>query len=210
MRPLPLDSKIPSVSSRPRLPTGRGSHHGLCEPDPLRLGCTRSKPLDAVSTCSRPRNRRLKAIIEHEPSLLPLGRTEIGSKEIESLSVVDRARGLALRYNRHNAQDYKEDDTWFRIEISPDQEDVTLHVTVAFDSSTVGFAFWQYCEPERRRHKRYLFNLTGVSDLRDSGIGWLLMFSKRVRALGAHLTLVNGTPEFEQRCIAAGSPWKPV
>ena len=93
----------------------------------------------------------------------------------------------------------------FRIEISPDQEDVTLHVIGHFDLA-VGFAFWQYCEPERRRHKRYLFNLTGVSDLRDSGIGWLLMFSKRARALGAHLTLLNSTLEFEQRCIAAGIP----
>lgn len=93
----------------------------------------------------------------------------------------------------------------FRIDISPDQEDVTLHVIGRFDLA-VGFAFWQYCAPEGRRHKSYVFNLTGVSDLRDSGIGWLLMFSKRARALGAHLTLVNGTPGFEQRCIAAGIP----
>ena len=32
------------------------------------------------------------------------------------------------------------------------------------------------------------------------------MFSKRARALGAHLTLINSTPGFEQRCIAAGIP----
>jgi len=62
----------------------------------------------------------------------------------------------------------------FTIMLSPDRKTVTLSAMGHFDLS-LGFALWQYCEPDRNRHENYIIDLADVTEMRDSGLGWLIM-----------------------------------
>ncbi|MCI0421972.1 MAG: STAS domain-containing protein [Acidobacteria bacterium] len=93
--------------------------------------------------------------------------------------------------------------TEFMISLSPDGKTVTLSARGRFDLS-LGFALWQYCQPEQGRHQTYIFDLSGVDDLHDSGLGWLKMFMRWAQRSGACVRMVNTRPEIEQRLIAAG------
>jgi ABC-type transporter Mla MlaB component len=91
----------------------------------------------------------------------------------------------------------------FTIHIIPDHETVMLSAYGHFDLA-VGFALWQYCQPEQRRYRHYIVDLAGVNELRDSGLAWLIMFSRWAAARGAGVRLINAYHEIEQRCLAAG------
>jgi anti-anti-sigma regulatory factor len=91
----------------------------------------------------------------------------------------------------------------FTITISPDGKTVSFSVSGRFDLS-LGFALWQYCQPEKRCYQTYIFNLSSVSDLRDSGLAWLKLFTKWAREVGADVHLSNASSEIEKRCIATG------
>lgn len=91
----------------------------------------------------------------------------------------------------------------FRIEISPDGQVVMLHADGYFDLS-LGFAFWQYCQPLERGYRCYVFNFANVHELRDSGLGWLMQFTRRAEAAGASVRFVNEEPFLEKLYRAAG------
>lgn len=90
----------------------------------------------------------------------------------------------------------------FMINRSPDGKIVMLSVTGCFDLS-LGFALWQYCQPEEYRYQSYVFNLSGVSELRDSGLAWLRMFVKWAQQEEATVRLII-RPEIKEEFVAAG------
>jgi anti-anti-sigma regulatory factor len=92
----------------------------------------------------------------------------------------------------------------FNIEISQDGETVTLSPQGTLDNS-LGFAFWQYCQPDQRHFSLYILDLDHVNELGDLGITWLGTFMRWAIASGAKIQLVNLTPEMEKCCVAAGS-----
>ena len=91
----------------------------------------------------------------------------------------------------------------FTINISPDGKIVVISVTGRFDLS-LGFALWQRCQPEKRCYQTYIFNLSDVIELRDSGLAWLKLFTKWAREVGADVHIVRARSEIEKRCIDAG------
>lgn len=93
----------------------------------------------------------------------------------------------------------------FHIQASTESAVVTLAVEGRFDLS-IGFALWQYCRPEERRYHGYIIDLAQVSDLRDSGLSWLLMFTRWAKGSGVRVRVVNVSPEDRQRCAELGIP----
>src|SRR3954468_4363316 len=69
---------------------------------------------------------------------------------------------------------------------------------------TLGYELWQICEPDQRQYRGYVFDLVGVSDLRDSGVAWLLMMERWVANIGIKFKVVNVRPEFARRIAEAG------
>jgi hypothetical protein len=63
----------------------------------------------------------------------------------------------------------------FTIRISENQQTVLMSINGRFDLSH-GFALWHYCQPDQRSFQSFVFDLKEVQDLRDSGVGWLMMF----------------------------------
>ena len=91
----------------------------------------------------------------------------------------------------------------FIITCSPDGATVVLSARGHFDLP-LGFAFWQYCQPEMCRRETFVFNLAGVTELRDSGLGWLMMFLRWARRSGMGVRVINASPEVGPRLSAAG------
>ena len=91
----------------------------------------------------------------------------------------------------------------FTIMLSADRKAVTLSAVGHFDLSH-GFALWQYCEPDRNRHENYIIDLREVTDMRDSGLGWLIMFCQWARRSGARVRVVHARPAIAYRLSAAG------
>ena len=97
----------------------------------------------------------------------------------------------------------------FTIMLSADRETVTLSAVGHFDLS-LGFALWQYCEPDRNRHENYIIDLADVTDMRDSGLGWLIMFCQWARRSGARVCVVHARPAIAYRLLAAGIAHEPA
>jgi anti-anti-sigma regulatory factor len=91
----------------------------------------------------------------------------------------------------------------FNISVSADDSTVTVQVSGVLDLST-GFAFWQYCQPEVRRGRAYVFDLVEVSDLRDSGLGWLLSFLHRARGSDMHVNFIRARSDVARRLREVG------
>ncbi len=91
----------------------------------------------------------------------------------------------------------------FTIMLSADRKTVTLSAVGQFDLSH-GFALWQYCEPDRNRHESYIIDLTEVTDMRDSGLGWLIMFCQWARRSDARVRVVHACPAIAYRLLAVG------
>jgi Anti-anti-sigma regulatory factor (antagonist of anti-sigma factor) len=68
----------------------------------------------------------------------------------------------------------------------------------------MGFALWQYCQPDANGHQTYVFDLAEVTEVRDSGLAWLMMFQRRARRAGAHVGAVSVAPALEKRLAQAG------
>jgi anti-anti-sigma regulatory factor len=90
----------------------------------------------------------------------------------------------------------------FIINRSRDGKTVILNVNGRFDISQ-GFALWQYCQPEEYHYQKYVFNLSGVNDLRDSGLAWLRMFVNWAHREEAVVRVII-RPEIKEDFIAAG------
>jgi anti-anti-sigma regulatory factor len=82
----------------------------------------------------------------------------------------------------------------FTIRISNNRQTVLMSVKGRFDLSQ-GFALWQYCQPDQRSFQTFIFDLKEVHDLRDSGVGWLMMFKKHAQKMGAGLEIINAGME---------------
>ncbi len=91
----------------------------------------------------------------------------------------------------------------FTIMLSADRKTVTLSVKGHFDLSH-GFALWQYCEPDRNHHENYIVDLADVTDMRDSGLNWLIMFCQWARRSDARVRVVHARPAIAYRLLAAG------
>ena len=89
------------------------------------------------------------------------------------------------------------------IEISAQYDTLKVAVKGRFDMSLC-FDLWYKCQLEDGRFRSYLFDLGEVSDLRDSGLAWLMMFSRRAEKTGARTCIINCGPEVAGRCLAAG------
>jgi hypothetical protein len=76
------------------------------------------------------------------------------------------------------------------------------NVNERFDISQ-GIALWQYCQPEEYHYQKYVFNLSRVNDLRDSGLAWLRMFVKWAHREEAAVQVII-RPELKEDFIAAG------
>lgn len=97
----------------------------------------------------------------------------------------------------------------FTIMVSADGTTVTLSAMGHFDLSH-GFALWQYCEPDRNRHESYIIDLADVTDMRDSGLGWLVMLRQWARRSGARVRVVHARPAIAYRLLAAGIAHEPA
>ncbi|MGH8536070.1 MAG: STAS domain-containing protein [Gammaproteobacteria bacterium] len=91
----------------------------------------------------------------------------------------------------------------FTIMLSADGKTVTLSAMGHFDMS-LGFALWQYCEPDRNRHESYIVDLADVTDMRDSGLGWLVMLRQWARRSGARVRVIHARPAIAYRLLTAG------
>lgn len=69
---------------------------------------------------------------------------------------------------------------------------------------TLGYELWRTCEPDQRQYRGYVFDLSGISDLRDSGVAWLLMMERWVANIGIRFQVINARPEFARRLTEAG------
>lgn len=97
----------------------------------------------------------------------------------------------------------------FTIILSADRKTVTLSAMGHFDLS-LGFALWQYCEPDRNRHENYIIDLAEVTDMRDSGLGWLIMLRQWARRSGARVRVVHARPAIAYRLLTAGIAHEPA
>jgi anti-anti-sigma regulatory factor len=81
----------------------------------------------------------------------------------------------------------------------------TLKIVVQgrFDMSLC-FDLWYTFQLGQGHFHTYLFDLGKVDDLRDSGIGWLMMFSHQAEKAGARIRLSNCGPDIAKRCLALG------
>ena len=91
----------------------------------------------------------------------------------------------------------------FTIMLSADRKTVTLSAMGHFDLSH-GFALWQYCEPDRNRHENYIIDLADVTDMRDSGLNWLIMFYQWARRGDARVCVVHARPAIACQLLAVG------
>jgi hypothetical protein len=91
----------------------------------------------------------------------------------------------------------------FRLKTMPKQQSVLFSVQGRFDRD-IGFAFWQFCQPEQRRYHRYVFNLTEVNDLRREGLDWLRAFARWAAESGASVAVITVDAGFKRLCAEAG------
>lgn len=64
----------------------------------------------------------------------------------------------------------------FTITIDRARGEVTVQVIESFDRK-VGFALWQYCEPERNGYRSFVLDLVRVRVVSDAARNWLTGFS---------------------------------
>jgi hypothetical protein len=81
----------------------------------------------------------------------------------------------------------------YRIEVFTEHKAVALHAEGRFDLS-LGFALWQFCRPEEGRYRYYLLDFARVSELCDSGLGWLRDFGRWAKRADASVHAVNVRP----------------
>lgn len=93
----------------------------------------------------------------------------------------------------------------YRIEVFTEHNAVALRAEGRFDLS-LGFALWQFCRPEEGRYRYYLLDFACVSELCDSGVGWLRDFCRWAKEADASVHAVNVRPEHRQGCIDSGIP----
>ena len=80
----------------------------------------------------------------------------------------------------------------FTITMDRTRGEVTVQVIGSFDR-TVGFALWQYCEPERNGYRSFVLDLARVRVVSDAARNWLTGFSIWAREHGAKLLVIHAS-----------------
>lgn len=91
----------------------------------------------------------------------------------------------------------------FIVSLSSDRKMIVFNLRGSFDMP-VGFALWQYSQPEVNHYQSYVFDLREVDEIRDSGLGLLMAFLKQAKQDGAEVRLINVGEHLKQRCNTAG------
>ncbi len=80
----------------------------------------------------------------------------------------------------------------FTITIDRARGEVTVQVIESFDRK-VGFALWQYCEPERNGYRSFVLDLARVRVISDAARNWLTGFSIWAQEHGAELRVIHAS-----------------
>ncbi|CAN5638066.1 hypothetical protein BH18PSE1_BH18PSE1_11010 [soil metagenome] len=80
----------------------------------------------------------------------------------------------------------------FTITMDRARGEVTVQVIGSFDR-TVGFALWQYCEPERNGCRSFVLDLARVRVVSDAARNWLTGFSIWAQEHGAKLLVIHAS-----------------
>jgi len=80
----------------------------------------------------------------------------------------------------------------FTITIDRARGEVTVQVIESFDRK-VGFALWQYCEPERNGYRSFVLDLVRVRVVSDAARNWLTGFSIWAQEHGAELRVIHAS-----------------
>lgn len=80
----------------------------------------------------------------------------------------------------------------FTITMDRARGEVTVQVIGSFDR-TVGFALWQYCEPERNGYRSFVLDLARVRVVSDAARNWLTGFSIWAQEHGAKLLVIHAS-----------------
>ena len=98
-----------------------------------------------------------------------------------------------------------------RKKIDASAKNGTLHIGMAgvFD---MGFYvdLWEACRVDQGLYHTYVFNLMEVTELRDTGLDWLMAFKRKAKRVGASVQLVNCSHPIAARCHSAGLRLGPV
>ncbi len=89
--------------------------------------------------------------------------------------------------------------------ITTSQEGHTLRlIPISPFDLTLGYQMWQLCALEERIFHRYIFDFERLHELRDSGLAWLIMFSRRAVRANRKVKLANCSRAVWERCLGAG------
>lgn len=80
----------------------------------------------------------------------------------------------------------------FTITIDRACEEVSVEVIGSFDGG-VGFAVWQYSEPDRNGYRSFVLDLTRVHTISDAAQNWLTGFSVWAQEHGAELRVIHAS-----------------
>ncbi|MGH8534010.1 MAG: hypothetical protein ACREV1_15115 [Gammaproteobacteria bacterium] len=80
----------------------------------------------------------------------------------------------------------------FTITLDCTRGEVTVEVIGSFDRG-VGFALWQYCEPERNGYRSFVLDLSRVRVISDAARNWLTGFSIWAQEHGAELRVIHAS-----------------
>ncbi|MGH8472144.1 MAG: hypothetical protein ACREVJ_06770 [Gammaproteobacteria bacterium] len=80
----------------------------------------------------------------------------------------------------------------FTIMMDRARGEVTVQVIGRFDRN-VGFALWQYCEPERNGYRSFVLDLARVRVVSDAARNWLMGFSIWAKEHGAEVRVIHAS-----------------
>ena len=80
----------------------------------------------------------------------------------------------------------------YTITIDGARGEVTVEVIENFDQK-VGFALWQYCEPESNGYRSFVLDLTRVHTISDAARNWLTGFSLWAQEHDAELRVIHAS-----------------
>ncbi|MFH0342012.1 MAG: hypothetical protein ACHBNF_07740 [Chromatiales bacterium] len=80
----------------------------------------------------------------------------------------------------------------YTITIDGARGEVTVEVVENFDRR-VGFALWDYCEPESNGYRSFVLDLRRVHTISDAARNWLTGFSIWAQEHGAELRVIHAS-----------------
>ncbi len=93
-----------------------------------------------------------------------------------------------------------------RIESWVIDQTVTIAIFGCFDLS-LSASLWAASRWHSDRFDKYVVQMNGVTELRDSGLAWLIMFKRKTLGIQASVVVRGCRGEIASRCQAAGLPF---